>query len=986
VASKYSIEAVFKLIDNISAPLDRIAGKGNRVGKALKNDFMAAQRSLDRMGQSLATAGKIAIGAGVAAAGAGLAVATKQFIDYDSAVTAATAKFKDLDVTSATYAESLREVGKVAREVAAITEYNAVDTAGALDKMAMAGLTSKQSMAMLMGTTNLATAAGLDLTSAVDIATDTMGAFRLMTNAAGNALDEAGIAQNMDRVADVFARATNQFNTDMSGMFEAIKKGGPIFADAGQNIETFSTLVGIMANSGIKGSEAGTQLRNIMQHLAGPTDTAAKLMKSMGITIQDANGDYLDIINIIGQFEAATKSMGSAERAAAMSTIFGSRSVAAMNILMVEGSEKLNEYRVGLENAGGTAVNIAEAMRGSIKNKIEVLKSALTELGFKIIETFQEKGVGLIEKLTVAVSQFDPAPIIDALTTTAEVIGNVIGIIWNMREMILGVAIAWGIYKGAMLAAAAIAPILGLIKAVQTLMKAQQGMNAVQAIFNVLLNANPIGLIITAIGVLIGLIILCVKHWKDITAAFVYAGEWIKYVALVIWDNLCVAFQKLTGFITQNSEKVLALISIFIGPFGFIISMVNELRENWGRMVEVFQSEGIIAGLKRLGGVLLSGILAPVQGLLEMLSKIPFIGEKIAPAAGAIQEFRNQLKGIDAATAAEKTPAPVKEPPRRERPGSFSTFREERQPRDAQGPAPVVNTATPSRVTQPVSGVLPVTTAAAPVTTTTMGTVAPQTPGAIKQPALLNLSAAAAPQMTSVAPAVSTWKVPAVTSGMDEDVTPPALAATPTVTKTVPAEVSPAPAAAPVINTAITPASISPVKAPVEYAFPEMIVPADIIKPITVPVEWAFSPGAMPPLPEPVNQTVTRNLVTTVEPVPAVTARPVPVPVEYAFPEMIVPADIIKTVTVPIEWAFSTALPPERAGHIVPSMRPISNSVEQGLTPPEPPMTQAEQIIYSRNDNYENVRVELVPEEGINARVVKGPKSPNVKVVVSGDA
>jgi hypothetical protein len=108
--------------------------------------------------------------------------------------------------------------------------------------------------------------------------------------------------------------------------------------------------------------------------------------------------------------------------------------------------------------------------------------------------------------------------------------------------------------------------------------------------------------------------------------------------------------------------------------------------------------------------------------------------------------------------------------------------------------------------------------------------------------------------------------------------------------------------------------------------------------------------------------------------------------VEYIFPEMIIPPDIIKTISVPVEWAITAALPPVMAGRIVPPVKPVSSSVEQGLTPPEPPMTQAEQIIYSRNDNYENVRVELVPEKGINARIVKGPKSPNVKVVVSGDA
>ena len=81
MTNKYSISAVFKLIDNISGPFDRIAGKGNRVGRALKNDFMAAQKSIDRMGQSLTTAGKLAIGMGVATVGAGLASQQKNLLN-----------------------------------------------------------------------------------------------------------------------------------------------------------------------------------------------------------------------------------------------------------------------------------------------------------------------------------------------------------------------------------------------------------------------------------------------------------------------------------------------------------------------------------------------------------------------------------------------------------------------------------------------------------------------------------------------------------------------------------------------------------------------------------------------------------------------------------------------------------------------------------------------------------------------------------------
>jgi TP901 family phage tail tape measure protein len=184
-------------------------------------------------------------------------------------------------------------------------------------------------------------------------------------------------------------------------------------------------------------------------------------------------------------------------------------------------------------------------------------------------------------------------------------------------------------------------------------------MNGVMTVANALFVASPIGWIVLAIGALIAIIIICVKNWDKITAALQKAWEWIKNVASMIWDNLCKGFEALTGFIKENSEKVLAFITIFTGPFGFIISIVKELKDNWGAIVEAFKTEGIIAGLKKLGGVLFSAILAPVQGFLEMLSKIPIIGEKIAPAADKIADFRNQLKGIEAETTIVQNVVPA---------------------------------------------------------------------------------------------------------------------------------------------------------------------------------------------------------------------------------------------------------------------------------------------------------------------------------------
>jgi hypothetical protein len=171
-----------------------------------------------------------------------------------------------------------------------------------------------------------------------------------------------------------------------------------------------------------------------------------------------------------------------------------------------------------------------------------------------------------------------------------------------------------------------------------------------QGVLNALFVASPIGWIVLAIGALIAVIVLCVKNWDKISEALKTAWEWVKNVASMIWENLCKAFQSLIGFVKENSEKVLAFIAIFTGPFGFIISIIKELHDNWSAIVEAFKTDGIIAGFKKLGGVILSAVLAPIQGLLETLANIPGVGKLLGPAVEKIKAFREELTGIEAET------------------------------------------------------------------------------------------------------------------------------------------------------------------------------------------------------------------------------------------------------------------------------------------------------------------------------------------------
>ena len=428
MASKFSLEAVLSLTDKLTGPYGTTTRKITGMNAGLSRSFNKLNAGINRGLKRITQVGLVALGAGIA-------FSTREFIRLDDAITAAGAKFSDVDKTNITaFKESLKELSMAARDVAKVTEFGAVDTAGALDKFALAGFKSTQAMVLLKGTTDLATVANTDLTTSVDIATDTLGAFNLVTE------DTVQLEKNLTRVSDVMAKTTTTANTSLEEMFESIKAGGPAFKAAGQEIETFATLTGIMANAGIKGVMSGTSLRNMILRLSKPTGEAADVIKELGIQTEDSQGNFLDIINIIGQFEKGLKGMGSAQRTAALTTVFGARAVTGMNILLAEGSEALGAYREDLINSGGASKTMAEAMRTSLGNRLKVLKSGLTELGLQFIESFELQGRNALDLLIQKIQDFDMKPIIDGAQKAFELIAKWGPVIIDIAPQLLTIA------------------------------------------------------------------------------------------------------------------------------------------------------------------------------------------------------------------------------------------------------------------------------------------------------------------------------------------------------------------------------------------------------------------------------------------------------------------------------------------------------------------------------------------------------------------
>lgn len=608
MASRYEISTIFKMIDNFSGPMKSIAGSSSVLAKKVSADMQKTKMQIQAAGRAMKAMAGVAVAAGVALAGKTVVDSVKTYVEFEDAVTKAGSKFKDVDVTSAEYNQTLEKLQASAREVGALTKFSAVDSANALDKMAMAGLTSEQSMGMLMGTTNLAAAVGLDLTSAVDMATDAMGAFNLVSE------DQDQISTNMNRIADVVAKTTNMANLDMNMWFESVKMGASTFTSLGGTIEEFSAYAGTLANAGIKGGMAGNALKNIMLNLSAPAKAGADALKELGISVFDASGRMKPITEIMKQFEKNLAGVADDRKAALLKDIFGKEQISSFNVLLSAGTENLAEFTKTLENSGGTAEAIAGAQMKSFAGMIEQLKSAWQDKQLSLGKAFEVGGAkDALANLITYVQNFDVAPIAGALTQIMQAIPGIVEgfvgfvqTLWNLREIIISAAIAWGVYKGVMIAV------------------------------NLIMMANPANLIIVGIMALITGIVMLIRNWDSVCEAMAKVWEWMKNIASIIWEGLLVAFDKVKSFFLEFRP----LISALLGPVGILINMIVEIVQNFDNIKKAFSEGGFIAGIKTIGGTILSAVLAPIQQIFELLSKIPGVGSYFSDKASGLADFR----------------------------------------------------------------------------------------------------------------------------------------------------------------------------------------------------------------------------------------------------------------------------------------------------------------------------------------------------------
>ena len=292
----------------------------------------------------------------------------------------------------------LDKMKRQAIELGAKTAFSAKEAAQGMENLASAGFQVNEIMDAMPGVLDLAAVSGGDVAASSEAMASSLRAFGLEAGQAGH-------------VADVFARAAADTNAETVDMAEAMKYVAPVAHSMGLSLEETAASIGIMADAGIKGSQAGTTLRGALSRIAKPTKAMVKSMDQLGVSFYDANGKMIPLREQIAQLKTATAGLTQEERNRHLVTLYGQNSLSGMLALLDAGPEKLDKMTNALINSDGAAREMAETMQDNLASKIEQMGGAFESAAIviqQILEPALTKVVGGITKLIEAFLNMSP--------------------------------------------------------------------------------------------------------------------------------------------------------------------------------------------------------------------------------------------------------------------------------------------------------------------------------------------------------------------------------------------------------------------------------------------------------------------------------------------------------------------------------------------------------------------------------------------------
>ena len=557
--SQEQYDALQREILETEQDLKRLEEQANQSATAMQK-IAATGEKLKTVGDNISGVGEklMPVTAGVVALGT---AAVKTASDFDSAMSKVAA------VSGAT-GDELEALRDKAREMGSKTKFSASEAAEAMNYMAMAGWKTSDMLSGIEGVMNLAAASGEDLATTSDIVTDALTAFGLT-------------ASDSAHFADVLAAASSNANTNVSMMGETFKYAAPIAGSLGFSVEDTAEAIGLMANAGIKSTQAGTSLRTIMTNLSGEVKICGSAIGEVTVATTNADGSMRNLSDILADCRTAFGGLSESEKAAAAEILVGKNAMSGFLALMNAAPADIDKLSNAIAKCDGTSQSMADTMQDNLAGQLTVLKSQLEELAI----SFGELLVPIIRSVVSAIQGFVDklngmdegtrkfiltiAAVVAALGPVLIVIGKVISAVGTIMTVVPKIA--------------------GVIKTVKTAFAA----------LNAVMLANPIVLVIAAIAALVAAFIYlwnncegfrqfwidlwngikdaAVAAWEGIKSFFQSAWEAISTTALTIWNGLKDFFSGLWEGIQ----------SVFTAAWSAISGVMTSI---WSTITSVWQS------------------------------------------------------------------------------------------------------------------------------------------------------------------------------------------------------------------------------------------------------------------------------------------------------------------------------------------------------------------------------------------------------------
>lgn len=281
-------------------------------------------------------------------------------------------------------AESMALLEEQAKELGATTKFAAVQSAEAMTYMAQAGWSTQEMLAGMPGVINLAAASGEDLAQSSSILADTLAGFQME-------------AAESARVADVLAQAAAASNTSVLEMGDTFKTSAALAGALGYSIEDVSAAVGLMANVGIKGSRAGTTLRNILGGFLDGVTLKGTAIGEVEFSAVNADGSMQSFAETVEYLRGIFAQMTEAEKISNARNIAGERGYTGLIGILEATDEAYNEMYQSIQNAEGAAQRMAEIRLDNLTGDVTILKSAFEGLEITIGKQFSDELRGVVQ-------------------------------------------------------------------------------------------------------------------------------------------------------------------------------------------------------------------------------------------------------------------------------------------------------------------------------------------------------------------------------------------------------------------------------------------------------------------------------------------------------------------------------------------------------------------------------------------------------------